>query len=77
MAQYEDVNVVKLSNSQLPKLKISNKNATGVTLTLSSNMIGNSNNEAANRPVANPSKTFANILSAKMKLPKTQISKKV
>ena len=40
-------------------------------------MIGNSNNEAANRPVANPSKTFANISSAKMKLPKTQISKKV
>ena len=36
-------------------------------------MIGNSNNEAANRPVANPSKTFANISSAKMKLPKTQV----
>ena len=40
-------------------------------------MIGNSNDEAVNKPVANPSKTFANISSAKMKLPKTQISKKV
>ena len=40
-------------------------------------MIDNSNDEAANRQVANPSKMFENISSAKMKLPKTQISKMV
>ena len=42
MTQYNSVNV-KLSNSQLSKLKSAIKNATEVTLKLSSNRIGNSN----------------------------------
>ena len=37
---------VKLSNSQLNTLKSAKKNETGVILTLSSNMIGNSDDEA-------------------------------
>ena len=45
MAQYNSLNV-KLSNSQLNKLKSAIKNGTDVILRLSSNMIGNSDNEA-------------------------------
>ena len=44
MAQYNTVNV-KLSNSQLFKLKSAIKNGTEVTLNLSSNPIGSSNAE--------------------------------
>ena len=44
MTQYNNLNV-KLSNSQLHKLKSAIKNATDVVLRLSSNMIGNSENE--------------------------------
>ena len=44
MTQYSTLNV-KLSNSQLNKLKSEIKNGTEVTLTLSSDLIGNSNNE--------------------------------
>ena len=44
MTQYNNLNV-KLSNSQFNKLKLRIKNGTGVTLNLSSNMIGNSNDE--------------------------------
>ena len=44
MTQYNNLNV-KLSNSQLNKLKSAIKNDTDVTLRLSSNMIGNSNND--------------------------------
>ena len=39
MTQYNSVNA-KLSNSQLNKLKSAIKNETGVTLRLTSNMIG-------------------------------------
>ena len=44
MTQYNTLNV-KLSNSQLNKLKSAIKNGTGVTLKLSSNLIESSNDE--------------------------------
>ena len=60
MTQYHSLNV-KLSNSQLNKLKSAIKNETDVVLRLSSNMIGNSDDYTnfrhelllTNRPVAN------------------------
>ena len=42
MTQYNSFNV-KLSNSQLNKLKSSIKNETDIALRISSNMVGNSN----------------------------------
>ena len=45
MAQYNSLNV-KLSNSQLNRLKSAIKNETELVLRLSSNMNGNSNNES-------------------------------
>ena len=82
MAQYNSLNV-KLSNSQLNKLKSAIKNETKVVLRLSSNMIGD--NEAnfshkfllTNRQVANLHQTFANHLSTYIKLSKTQLSKMI
>ena len=67
MAKYNNLNV-KLSNSQLNKLKSAIKNETAIILRLSSNMIGNSDDETiflhklllTNRQVANPPKSFAN-----------------
>ena len=44
MTQYNSLNV-KLSNSQLSKLKSAIKNKTDVVLRLSSNMIGHSEDE--------------------------------
>ena len=44
MTQYSSLNV-KLSNSQLNKLKSAIKNKTDVVLRLSPNMIGNSDDE--------------------------------
>ena len=44
MTQYNSLNV-KLSNSQLNKLKSAIKNKTDMILRLSSNMIGNSDDE--------------------------------
>ena len=78
MTQNSSLNV-KLSNSQLAKLKSPIKNKTEVYLTLSSNIISNSDNETifphklilTNRQVAN----FANNLSANIEPPKTQLSK--
>ena len=72
---------VKLSNSQLVKLKSAIKNETEVLLRLSSNMIGNSDDETnfphklilTNKQVANLRKAFANNLSADIKLSKTQV----
>ena len=66
MAQYNSLNV-KLSNSQLNKLKSAIKNETEVFLRLSSNMIGDSDDKInfphelllTNRQVANLRKTFA------------------
>ena len=74
---------VKLSNSQLNKLKSAIKNETEVVLRLSSNMIGNSDDEislprkllSTNRQVANLRQVFANKSSANMKLSKTQLSR--
>ena len=53
MIHYNTLNV-KLSNSQLNKLKSKLKNGTEVTLNRSSNLIGNSNDET------NFSKTIVN-----------------
>ena len=77
MTQYNSLNV-RLSNSQLQKLKSAIKNEAEVVLRLSSNMIGNSNDEAnfshklllSNRQVANLRKDFANYLSTDIKLSK-------
>ena len=84
MTYYISLNV-KLSNSQLNKLKSAKKKQTKteVVLRLSSNMIGNSDDETnfphklllTNRQVANLRKAFANYLSADIKLSKTQLSK--
>ena len=84
MTQYNSLNV-KLSNSQLNKLKSSIKNETDVVLRISSNMIGNSNDNInfpyelllTNRQVANIRKAFANHSSADIKLSKTQLSKMI
>ena len=67
MTQYNSLNV-KLSNSHLNKLKSAIKNETDMILRLSSNMIGNSDDETNfhhkllvnNRQVANLCKAFAN-----------------
>ena len=82
MTQYNSLNV-KLSNSQLNKLKSAIKNGTDVILRLSSNMIGNSDDEAnfphklllTNRQVANNRKAFANHTSTDIKLSKAQLTK--
>ena len=67
MTQYNSLNV-KLSNSQLNKLKSSIKNENDVVLRISSNMVANSNDNThfphelllTNRQVANIRKAFAN-----------------
>ena len=80
MTQYNSLNV-KLSNSQLNKLKSSIKNETDVVLRISSNMVGNSSDNTnfphelllTNRQVANIRKAFAKNTSADIKLSKTQL----
>ena len=84
MTRYNSLNV-KLSNSQLSKLKLAIKNETDVVLRLSPNMIGNSDDNTnfphklllTNRQVANLRKTFAKHTLADIKLSKTQLSKKI
>ena len=84
MTQYNSLNV-KLSNSQLNKLKSSIKNETDVVLRISSNMVGDSNDNTnfphelllTNRQVANIRKAFANHSSIDIKLSKTQLSKMI
>ena len=84
MTQYNSLNV-KLSNSQLNKLKSAIKNKTEVVLRLSSNMIGNSNDEInfphklliTDRQVANLCNTFGNNSSTDIKLSKTHLSKMI
>ena len=84
MIQYNSLNV-KLSNSQLNKLKSSIKNETDVVLGISSNMVGNSNDNTnfpneillTNRQVANVRKAFAKNTSTDIKLSKTQLSKMI
>ena len=82
MTQFNSLNV-KLSNSQLHKLKSTIKNETEVVLRLSSNMIGNSDDETnfphklllTNRQVANLRKAFPNKTTTDIKLSKIQLSK--
>ena len=84
MTQYNSLNV-KLSNSQLNKLKSAIKNETDVILRLSSNMIVNSDDETnfphklllTNRQIANLRKAFADYLSTDIKLSKTQLFKMI
>ena len=84
MTQYNSLNV-KLSNSQLNKLKSAIKNETDVVLRLSSNMVGNFDNNTnfphelllTNRQVANIRKAFANNLSTDVKFSKAQLSKMI
>ena len=84
MTQYNSLNV-KLSNSQLNKLKSAIKNESEVVLRLSSNMIGDSNDKTnfphelllTNRQVANLCKAFTNYLSTDIKLSITQLSKMI
>ena len=82
MTQYNSLNV-KLSNSQLNKLKSTIEDGNEVVLRLLSNMIVDSDDKInfqhelllTNRQVANLRKTFANKSSTDIKLSKTQISK--
>ena len=82
MTQYNSLNV-KLSNSQFNKLKSAIKNGTDVVLRLSSNMVGNSNNETnfphklllTNRQILSLRKAFANHTSVDIKLSKVQLTK--
>ena len=84
MTQYNSLNV-KLSNSQLNKLESAIKNETDVVLRLSSNMIGNSDDETNfphklllnNRKVVNLRKAFAKNILTDIKLSKTQLSKMI
>ena len=82
MTQYSTLNVT-LSNSQLNKLKSGIKNGAEVTLKISSNVVGESNNEnkflhkflVTNTQVSKLHKAFANNYSANIKLSKTQLHK--
>ena len=84
MTQYNSSNV-KLSNSQVNKLKSSIKNKTDVVLRISSDMVSNSNDNTnfphelllTNRQVANIRKAFTNRSSIDIKLSKTQLSKMI
>ena len=84
MTQYNSLNV-KLSNSQLSKLKSAIKNENDAVLRISSNMVGNSNDNTnfphelllPNKQVENIRKAFANHFSTDIKLSKTQLSKMI
>ena len=84
MTLYNSLNV-KLSNSQLSKLKSAIENETDVVLRLSSNLIGKSDDNTnfphelllTNRQVSNLCKAFAKHTSADIKLSKTQLSKMI
>ena len=82
MTQYKMLNI-KLYNSQLNKLKSAIKNGTEVTLNLSSNIVGDSNDEnnfphkllLTNTQVSKVRKAFANGSTANIKLSKAQLHK--
>ena len=80
MTQYNSLNL-KLSNSQLDKLKSGIKNETEVILRLSSKMIGNNETNfphellLTDRQVSSLHKSFASHSSADNRLSKTQLSK--
>ena len=82
MTHYNSLNV-KLSSLQLNKLKSGIKNGAEVTLKISSNVVGDSNDEnnfphqllLTNTQVSRLRKAFANGSSANIKLSKTQLHK--
>ena len=82
MTQYNTLNL-KLPNSQINKLKSGLKNGTEVTLKLSSNVVGDSNDENnfphkllfTNTQVSRLCIVFPNGLSANIKISKTQSHK--
>ena len=82
MTQYNSLNV-KLSNSQLNKLKSVIKNETDVVLRISSGMVVSSNDNTnfphklllTDRQVANVHKAFANNLSTDVKFSKSRLLK--
>ena len=84
MTQYHRVNV-KLSNSQLNKLKSAIKNQNDVVIRLSPNMISDSNDKTnfshelllTGRQVSSIRKAFANNSSVDIKFSKTQLSKMI
>ena len=82
MTQYNTLNV-KLSNSQLNKLKSGIKNNNEETLKLSSNVAGDSNDEnnfphkllLTNTRVSRLCRAFSNSSTSNIKLSKTQLHK--
>ena len=84
MTQYNSLNK-NLSNSQLNKLKSAIENESELVLRLSTNMIGDSNDESnfphklllTNRQVLKIRKAFANKTLVDIKFSKTQLSKMV
>ena len=84
MTQFKRLNV-KLSNSQLNKLKCVIKNETEVVIRLSPNMIGDSNDEVnfphelllTDRQVSSIRKAFANNSSVDIKFSKTKSLKMI
>ena len=84
MTQYNSLNV-KLSNSQLNRLKSAIKNKIEVVLRLSPNMIGESNDEAnfphelllTDRQISATRKAFSNNSLADVKFSKTLLSKMI
>ena len=84
MTQYNRLNL-KLSNSQLSKLKSAIKNETDVVIRLSPNIIDDSNGETnfphelllTDRQVSSIGKAFSNNSSVDIKFSKTQLSKMI
>ena len=82
MTQYNSLNV-KLSNSQLNKLKSAIKNESEVVLRLSSNVIVNNETNfphklvLTDRQISSLRKSFASNSSADVKLSKAQLSKMI
>ena len=84
MTQYNSLNV-KLSNSQLNKLKSSIKDEIDIVLRISSNMVSNANDNTnfphelllTKRQAANIRKAFAKNTSTDIKLSKNQLSKMI
>ena len=84
MTQYSSVNV-KLSNSQLNKLKSAIKNENDVVIRLSPSMIGDSNDKSnfphelllTERQVSSIRKAFSNNSSVDIKFSKTHLSKMI
>ena len=84
MTRYNRVNV-KLSRPQLNKLKAAIQNENDVVITLSPNMIGDSNDKTnfphelllTDRQVSSIRKAFSNNSSVDIKFSKTQLSKMI